>query len=163
MIAFLDRLSPRERRLVLTAAALALLAGLWLGLVQPLAARQADAEATLSERQTLLVWLETQADTATRLRQRRAGALAGDAPRPRSLAEIEASLAEDGLRPALVKLAPKGPDSAEIVFEDVAWEALAAWMARTDIATGVARILVEARAAPGQVDAEIETRLAPPS
>lgn len=157
LIDALARRAPRERLLLALLAFAVLPAALWLALLDPLAARRAEARAALAETRALADWV------AARRAEIAALAVPGEAgPRPPiGLSALEQSLIEAGLRAAVSDLANRDGGGIELRFETVNFRALMAWLGRADPGWGydIAALRLSARDAPGLVAAEL--RLVP--
>ena len=156
LIDALVRLAPRER-ILLGILCLAILPGaLWIAVLEPLAARRAEAAAALSEARALHVWVQARGAEMAALEQ-------ADNAGPRAavgLSGLEQSLISGGLRDAVAGLANAGDGAIELRFEAVDFTALMAWLSAQDPGWGydITAFRIAQTEAPGRVAAELRLR-----
>ena len=149
-------LSARERILVVSAIVLGVVALLFIAVVDPLATARNASAGRLADRHELLEWLTARAVEARALRDVFGGDRVGSTTGATGIAEIEASLGAHGLRPSLVRLAPRSDGRFDARFEDVSYTAFIAWLAESSRRPGVTvtRGVIEATGRPDRVDVE---------
>ncbi len=152
----LASLSSRERILVVIGLALGVVALFFIAVVDPLSAARSASAGRLADRLDLLEWLTARAVEARRLRDVSGDDRVDPAAGAAGIAGIEASLGARGLRPSLVRLAPRPDGRFDARFEDVSYTAFIAWLAESSRQSGVTvtRIVIEAAGRPDRVDAE---------
>ncbi len=127
----LERLTVRERTLLIVTGAVALLAVFLLGVIEPLtAARRAAAERMVLERE-LLIWMEARAAEVRAALAADQGSPA-DGPVVVTLSEVEKSLRRSALHGALAGLAPTEDGGLEADFTAVSYTGLIAWLEQLD-------------------------------
>ncbi|MDA7426911.1 type II secretion system protein GspM [Primorskyibacter aestuariivivens] len=160
LIDLLLRLTGRERLLLLLLVLVALPAGLWFGVAEPLMARKAAAHAAFEEAQVLHVWVVERAQEAASLTPADEAQRADD---PIGLSAIEQSLREAGLRGDVTALTNDGQGGVTLRFDSVVFQKFGAWLEgiapqwgyslsdlRIEATEDEARVFVELRAQPGE-------------
>jgi general secretion pathway protein M len=157
MKTFLDRLQPRERRLVLLAASVGGLALVWVGVWEPLREARQAAYDQLGEQRALLDWLDR---AAPEVRQLRAQARSGRTVDGRStLALIDQSARSAGLAGSMKRIEPSTGGEVRVAFEGAAFPDLMNWLAALVSDQPFAVVRVDAdRAEVGRVDASVVLR-----
>lgn len=156
MAALLARLSPRERRLVLLAALVALLFLGWLLLWRPLAAARDTLRGQVAQSAAELAWM----------RQALPAVAGTQAPAPRAndgrslLARVDAGAREAGLGGALLRVEPVSASEVRVSFGGADFDALAAWLESFSAAHGatVTELSVQRVQGVGLVDARLALR-----
>ena len=154
-----DKLAPRERWLVLLAAAFAILALVYSLGLQPLYAARGRAAAELEMRRSLLGDLEQVA--------RRFGPQGpATAPVPGNgeslVVVIDRSTRERGLGPYLKRNQPEVPSGVRIRLESVPFDDLTAWLADTQARHGLSAVSAsfDPSGEPGRVNSNLVLELA---
>jgi general secretion pathway protein M len=151
-----EQLAPRERIIVGAGAAVLGMALFFVVVLQPLAARTAQARARLAYDQETLALVERAAERARV--QHAQGARAGRLPAGTSpLALISSTAASHGIGTAIRRIAPGEAGTVQLSFEQVAFDQLVAWLLALGEQYGieVARISIDALGKPGLVRASI--------
>ena len=154
-----DKLAPRERWLVLLAAAFAIFALVYALGLQPLYATRGQAAAELEMRRSLLGDLEQVA--------RRFGPQGpSTAPVPGTVESlvvvIDRSTRARGLGPYLKRNQPEGPNGVRIRLESVPFDDLTAWLADTQARHGLSAVSAsfDPSGEPGRVNSNLVLELA---
>ncbi len=153
---WLDRLDPRERRLVIGGGALALVLLIYLLGWLPFSRETARLREVVTEQRALASWMEQAAREARRLRGLQGGAAARRGSHSLlSLADQTARQA--GLGGAIKRVEPEGQDKVHIRLEGVAFDDLIRWLEKLQLGRGVhiQSIAIDRRDTPGLVDARL--------
>lgn len=157
MKAFLDRLQPRERGLILLAASVAGLALLWVGVWEPLREARDNAYRQISEQQALLDWLDRAAPEVRRLREQTRSENVSDGRS--TLALIDQSARSAGLAGAMKRIEPSTGGEVRVAFEGAAFPELMRWLSLLVAEHPFAVVRLDAdRADVGRVDAAVVLR-----
>ncbi|MBM4227078.1 MAG: type II secretion system protein M [Gammaproteobacteria bacterium] len=150
-------LNPRERLLVSLASAAALVALLFLLVVEPLQLRHGRLQDELAGQARALQSLQRLGEEAAALRE-------GGAPRGRLaegqtlLALLNASAGARGLSSGIERIVPNGSGEASVVVRGVPFDTLVAWLIALRTASGVEaqRLVVDSDgSAPGRINASL--------
>lgn len=154
MKAYWERLSPRDRRILLVAAPLVAVLLLWALVWDPMSrARQALRAEVLAQRAEL-AWMRPAAERLA------AAGPATAAPMPMAdgrslLARLDAGARAAGLGGSLLAVEPQGPRAVRLQFNGAGFDALAAWLEQ-EAASGVrVEEMSLRRSGPGRVDARL--------
>jgi general secretion pathway protein M len=152
--AWLDGLSPRERRMVLIGAGIVALAVLWLAIVLPLHTINAKRAARVEKKSADLAWMREAAPQVAEAAA--SGQVAG--PSNESLVVlIDRTARQAGLGSSLRDQSPNGAHSLRLRLESASFDSLIAWLALLQQQHGVAveTANVDAGSAPGLVNASV--------
>lgn len=158
MAAAWQRLSPRERGLLLAAAALALLFLVWLLAWRPLAAERELLRMQVAQGAVELAWMRQAVPVLV--------AEAGPAPSPlqqddRSLlARADATARAAGLGNSLLRVDPVSATEVRVSFGDADFDLLASWLEDFASRNGavVTELSVQRAQGVGRVDARLALR-----
>ncbi len=120
MNAWLQRMNPRERVIVVTGMVLAALVAVYLLIAEPLLQKLDDERARLDSQKALLEWMHT---SAAEVRQLRGSGRQVDKSDQAPYLLLDAAVRKSGL-PAPVRLEPRGRDGAAAQFENVPFDRL---------------------------------------
>ena len=150
MMGWLERRTGRERVLMALLALVVLPAGLYAGLMQPLAAERARAEAELAEAAALDAWVAARASEAGP-----ASAAPPPDPSPIGLSALEESLKAAGLWFQVERLEARAQGGVALDFESVSFVDLMTWMeeARPSWGYGIESFRIEPAGFPSRVTA----------
>jgi len=127
--AWLQRMNPRERALVISGMAVGAVVLAYLLIVEPLWSKLQEQRAQLHSQTALLEWMETSAAEVQRLRGSASQASkTGKAP----YLLLDAAVRKNGL-PAPVRLEPRGRDGAAAQFENVPFDRLVRMLADIEL------------------------------
>lgn len=150
-------LNPRERTLVSLAGAAALLALLFLWVVEPLQLRHTRLQDELTGQTRALEILHRLGGEATALRE--GGPARGRLAEGQTLlALLNASAGARGISSAIERIVPNGPTEASIVMRGVPFDTLVAWLIEIRAQSGVEaqRLVVDGDGSkPGRVNASL--------
>lgn len=159
MMAWLGRLTGRERTLLGLGGLVGLVALAFTWIVEPIRAERAALSAALAEEAELAAWLRAQQEAHAGLVARVASGQAAAPEGPRSIAALEAGLRDAGLAPALTRLAPQASGQVELAFEALSYTDLIAWLRDAGLDHRLDRASVTAGADPDRVDARLTLSL----
>lgn len=148
-------LKPRERRLVLLAAAIIAVFFYWLAVWRPLNLANATLAERIDRQRADVVWMRAAAAEAARLQEgpQRSGNR-GDLS---LLALAERSARGAGLGTGFRRGEPVGEDRVRVTLEAVSFDRLAAWLALLQERYGIRAedLSVDLAGSPGVVDARV--------
>ncbi|RDD64026.1 hypothetical protein DU478_22335 [Thalassococcus profundi] len=128
LIDLLLRRAPRERLLLGLLVIAVLPTALWFAVLEPMAARRAEARAELTEVRALQDWVAARAAEMAALGQAENSGPAA----PIGLSALEQSLISADLRPAVTGLANREGGGIDLRFEAVDFAVLMGWLSRQD-------------------------------
>ncbi len=150
---FLADMQPRERQLVVAAAALLVFFIAYLLLWQPFGGQRLQARrGKVTEQRATLAWMQ---QAAARAQQLRGGVQAG---RGQSLMTVVDQTAKNNnLRAAVKRIEPAGEHSVRVWIEQASFDTLASWLDELNRSHGVhvQLITLDREAGPGRVNARI--------
>ena len=152
--AWFEQISPRERVMVVAAAALLIIAIVYLAGFRPLLVSAARNQALVSDQQELLGELSQLA--ARRGPQR--GAVGAGAGRDQSLVlVVDRTTREKGLATYLKRNQPDGSDSIRLRFEDAPFDNLLSWLVDMQSTYGVGAVSanIDSSRSPGRVNCNL--------
>lgn len=125
--AWLDTLAPRERILVLTAAAVGGVALFFVAVWQPLDRAVADMQERVEREQALAAWVAgVSAEAATLQGTRRQAPVEGRNDSLLSL--VDQTARQSGLGDAVRRIQPESDDQAAVTLEGAGFSALIGWL-----------------------------------
>lgn len=128
---WLVRLSPREKMLLTGGVALLLCSGLYAFTYRPLIDAQQPIKSAIEAQQQLKTYLQSINAEAAGLRE-----TAVETPEVENLQSqmsiIDVSSEEAGIKPAIKRLIPEGPDKVTLWLEKCEFDKLIAWLAGLD-------------------------------
>ncbi len=127
MIDYLQKLSLRERNLLLGGMSLLLCLGLYAFAYAPLIDGQKKLDAALANQQQLKIFLTSLNAEVAQLRQNQAEQPADDGQSP--LAIIDASSSQLDIKPCIKQIVSEDPASPHLGLEKCNFDKLAAWLA----------------------------------
>jgi len=149
-------LSGRERLLLGIGLGAVGLTVLYLGLLEPLQTSQTRLQAQVAAEAATLARVRALASEAGQLQQ---GATPrGTLPGAQSLLAVLNDAAQSGgIQSSIERVVPNGAGEASVTFEDIAFDALAAWLVdlRTRFGIEASRLVIDKGAAPGRVNANL--------
>lgn len=154
---FWSERAPREKAILAAAAAIVLIAVLYLVAVEPAVTGIARLERGLPQARAQAAKLDALLGEARNLKSR--AQVATVSPQE-ARGAIEKSLAAAGLKAA--RIVPLADGDLQLTFANVPYATWAAWLARTERELGAraASVSATATATPGNVDVELALRLA---
>jgi general secretion pathway protein M len=117
--AWFANLQPRERWILIAGAAVALVIGLWAGVLQPLRAQSSTLQAAVESKQRLLLDLG-RLGTATTARTPGAGA------DTTLVVLVDRTAQAQGLR--ITRSRPNGPSGVDVTLQAVPFDTLMTWL-----------------------------------
>ena len=156
LIDLLVKLAPRERVLLGLLVLVVLPGALWVAVLEPLAARRAQAGAELAEARALHDWVQARSTEMAAL-----GQADNTGPRaPVGLSALEQSLMAARLREAVTGLANGTDGGIELRFDAVEFGVFMAWLSAQDPGWGydIASFRIGQTEEPGLVSAELRLR-----
>jgi general secretion pathway protein M len=153
---WLNGLEPRERRLVLTGAALASVLLMYVLVWEPFAATVERLRVSGSEQQAVLLWMEGAAKEVKQLS--RGARRPGQAATGQSLLALIDSTAKAGrLGTALKRVQPDGEQRVQVWLEEAAFDDVAAWLEGLNQRQGITleSSVIAAKDKPGLVDVRL--------
>lgn len=159
----LSALSQRERWLLTLLAIVALPAALWLGLVEPLTQRRADARAALAEAVDLRDWLHARRAELAALPAPPSPTAPPAGPAPEGLGGLETRLAALDLPRGAGQLADAGAGVVTLRLTGVPFADLMPWLQDLEVRAGyrIAAITLTPADTPARVDADLRLEPAP--
>jgi general secretion pathway protein M len=156
MKAWFAGLDPRERKLVIAAAALLLVLLLYVGLWEPLVSNVERLRTSTAQQQAVLSWMQ---QAAREVKQLRGGGSSVAKPASgRSLLSLVDSSAKTGrLGTALKRVQPDGEKRVRVWLESASFDDLVRWLNTLQQRQGVQVVssVFEAKENAGRVDARI--------
>ena len=128
MNAWLLRMNPRERTIVICGMALGAMVLVYLLVVEPLWGKLAEQRAQLRSQAALLEWMQT---SAAEVRQLRGAVSQASETDKAPYLLLDAAVRKSGL-PAPVRLEPRGRDGAAAQFENVPFDRLIRMLAEIE-------------------------------
>ncbi len=155
MRAWLDRLEPRQRLLVIVGAVALSVLLLWLLAIQPLFDRLHTLERTVAAQKETLRWMQEAAIEIQQLRSQ--GSRAGDLGGRSLLAVVDQSARAAGLGPGIRRVEPDGESRVRVRMEGVAFDALMRWLAELHRRYGVrvTSVSIDRESSPGRVNVRL--------
>ena len=155
MKAWLSRLEPRQRQIVIAGAVT--LAGLllWLLAIQPLFDRLAMLEQTVAAQKETLRWMQ---EAAIEIQQLRAqGNRTGDLGGRSLLSVVDQSARAAGLGQGIRRVEPDGESRVRVRMEGVAFDTLMRWLAELHRRYGVrvTSVSIDRESSPGRVNVRL--------
>lgn len=132
--AWFQGLAPRERLLILAAAALAAVAVAYAGVVEPVFGARARAAESVARNRQLLADIE---GVARRLGPQRSQPAAAPGSADSLVVVIDRSTRDLGLAGFLKRNQPEGPASIRLRFENAPFDQLLEWLAAAETRDGL--------------------------
>jgi general secretion pathway protein M len=147
-----DGLAPRERRLVLAAAALAAVALLYASVALPLQHLHARQAARVERKAADLAWMRQAAPRVAAIT-----AAGGGAGQESLVVLVDRTGRESGLGSSIRDQSPSGANGLRLRLEGASFDAMIAWLAvlQQRYGVSVSDATIDAAAAPGLVNASI--------
>lgn len=155
-----NSLAPRERTMVSVAAAVILLALVYVAAWSPLNSGVARLQQSVDEQRALKQWMQQAAAEANRLR---AGAGPGGAGDHRSLlAVVDQTSKQSQLAPAVKRIEPDGQELVRVSLEQASFDDLVLWLGALQRTSGVsvADVSIDRQADSGHVNARLTLKRA---
>ena len=154
-----DKLAPRERWLVMAAAAFAVFALVFVLAIQPLFSARGRAAAEVAERRDLLSDLE---QVARRFGPQAAPTGPGPTTVESLVVVVDRSTRERGLGTYLKRNQPEGPKGVRLRLENAPFDEIAGWLGEVQGRHGLAPISAsfDPSGNPGRVNANLVLELA---
>lgn len=151
-----NALAPRERLLLLCAAAVLLAALLYLAVWEPLVKSNQRLRGDVSQLRSNLSWLRSVEPEVSRLRGRNMGVANGGT----LLNLVDQGSKSNGLASSITRLQPEGEKEVRLWFDQVSYESLMRWVLELETAQGVqvAELNVGRTANAGMVSARLILR-----
>jgi general secretion pathway protein M len=148
-------LDPRERRLVMAAAALLLVLLLYVGLWEPLVNNVDRLRSSTAQQQSVLSWMQQAAQEVKQLRG--GGTVARPATGQSLLSLVDSSAKAGRLGTALKRVQPDGEQRVRVWLEAASFDDLVRWLTTLQQRQGVHVVssVFEAKDEVGRVDARI--------
>jgi general secretion pathway protein M len=155
MKAWFAGLDPRERRLVIMAAALLGVLLLYVGLWEPLVNSVDRLRSSTAQQQSVLAWMQQAAQEVKQLRG--GGTVARPATGQSLLSLVDSSAKSGRLGTALKRVQPDGEQRVRVWLEAASFDDLVRWLATLQQHQGVHVVssVFEAKEEAGRVDARI--------
>lgn len=156
MKAWLNSLEPRERRLVLTGAAVAGVLLMYVLAWEPFAAKVERLRAGNAEQQAALSWMQGAAKEVKQLS--RGTSRPGQAANGQSLlAQIDSTAKAGRLGTALKRVQPDGEQRVQVWLEEAVFDDVVAWLEGLEQRQGIAleSSVIAAKDRPGVVDVRL--------
>ncbi len=156
MIDYLQKLSVRERNLLLGGVSLLLCLGLYAFAYAPLIDGQKKLDAALANQQQVKVFLSSLSAEVSQLRQNQAEQPIDNGQSP--LAIIDASSSQMDIKPCIKQIVSEDPVSPQLGLEKCNFDKLAVWLAALQKQQGflVKQIQLNREpASPGQVSGKL--------
>jgi len=155
-----DSLAPRERTMVSVAAAVIVLALVYVAAWSPLKSSVARLEQSVDEQRALKQWMQQAAAEANQLRT---AAGAGAASDHRSLlAVVDQTSKQSQLAPAVKRIEPDGQELVRVSLEQASFDDLVLWLGSLQRTFGVsvADVSIDRQADTGRVNARLTLKRA---
>lgn len=150
----LDDMQPRERQLVIAAAALLVYFIAYLVLWQPYGGKRLQAlQVSVTEQRATLAWMQQAAARAQQLRGGGMQAASGQS----LMTVVDQTAKKNDLSTAMKRIEPAGDRSVRVWIEQAPFDTLARWLDELNRSHGVhvQLITLDREAGPGRVNARI--------
>jgi general secretion pathway protein M len=160
--AWFSSLAPRERLMVIAAAAVIGLALAYLSVWEPLASGIRHSEQGVQEQRALMQWMQQAAAEAKQLRGS-AGATAGDTGHS-LLAVVDQTAKQSQLGSAVKRIQPDGQDLVRVSLEQASFDDVVLWLGNLHRANRVKVVdaSIDRQSQAGLVNARITLKKASP-
>ena len=145
-------LAPRERIMVSLAAAVVVLALVYVAAWTPLSSSVSRLEQSVQEQLVLKQWMQQSASEVNRLRN-----TAGGGDRRSLLAVVDQTSKQSQLAPAVKRLEPDGQELVRVTLEQASFDDLVRWLGNLQQSFGVSVIdvSIDRQADSGRVNARL--------
>jgi general secretion pathway protein M len=127
-----DTLQSRERYMVLAAAAVVVLAIVYLAIWSPIATGRDNKQKRVEAKQETVIWMSQKKQEVEHLKRINPNMFNRASDGRSLLAIVDTGAKQMGIRPAITRIEPKGENSVQIWLEDMAFDYLIVLLGELD-------------------------------